>query len=285
MNGPMKIDPPLEPLEAPPAGRALGAAPALLADSVHPQLRPEVWARLQRQPGVLRRDRPALMDSMRRLRSQVQLRLRAQGHSIVAVTSARSAPGKSLVALNLALALAAEHDAAALLLDADFSGCGLQRRLGLEREPGFVEHLTQALPLEGLLVDPGVPRLRFLPAQGGAQPPEADLLGSRAALQAMAEMRATHAGATVVVDLPPLLDLADAVAFLPAVDTTLLVVEDGGTTAADLEQVGELLAPFEVAGSVLVPRERVPRRRWWTGWWPLARRRDAPEGGVRGPGS
>lgn len=230
---------------------------------------PGALPRLQRTHGVVREDRSELSEAFKRLRSQLLQRLRSDGHSLVAVTSPRAVAGKSLTALNLALALAAEPDRTVLLVDADLSGQGLQSLFGLQGAPGLGEHLSLGTPISQLLVNPGLQRLVLLPGGAAGVQGAAEWLGTRAMGQLVTEFKHRYADRVVVVDLPPLLDSADALSFLPWADTTLLVVEEHGTTMADIESARDLLAPYALVGAVLTrphppsTASPAPRQPWW----------------------
>jgi protein-tyrosine kinase len=231
---------------------------------------PDALERLQRVHGVLRADRSELAETFKMLRNQLLQRMRGQGQSVLAVSSPRQVVGKSLTAVNLALAMAAELDSSVLLVDADLSGQGLQKLFGLEGQPGLSEHLTQGIPIPQLLINPGVQRLVLLPAGAGSKQQSAELLGTRATQHLVQELKTRYRDRTVIVDLPPLLDTADALAFLPLADTTLLVVEEHGTTLADIEAANELLAPYNLVGVVMSkpsPKAKRGRSRWgrWLG--------------------
>ena len=227
--------------------------------------RPQAWAHVQRHSGVVRGGRTALDESFRLLRHRLRQDMQSQGLNLLAVTSARAVAGRSLLSLNLALTLAADLDTTALLVDAELAGHGVQTLFGLPGLPGLAEHLSHGLPLTGLWVDPGVERLRFLPA--GAEPAHnpAELLASRAAQALALALREQPADRMVVVDLPPLLHAADALAFLPHAQATLLVVEEHTTPRADLDLCAELLAPYRLIGTVLCPPPPpgAGSRRWW----------------------
>jgi protein-tyrosine kinase len=235
---------------------------------------PDALARLQRSPGVVRMDRSELAETFKMLRSQLFQRMRADGHSLLAVTSPRQMQDKSLTAVNIALAIAAELDSTVLLVDADLSGQGLQRLFGLGHAPGLAEHLTQGQALPTLLLNPGLPRFVLLPAGDQAQLHSAELLGTRAAQHLFAELKQRYPDRYVVVDLPPLLDTADALAFLPQADTTLLVIEEHSTVIADIEAASELLARFNLIGAVMArPRQGLGQEKkrytsWWQRRWP-----------------
>lgn len=225
---------------------------------------PTALARLQRQPGAVQGDRSPLAEALKMLRGQLLQRMRADGHSVLAVTSPRAVAGKSLTAANLALAVAAELDTAVLLVDGDLSGNGLQTLFGLQGEQGLAEHLLHGTPLHQLLVNPGVERLVVLPAGQAGQQRSAELLATRAAQHLVQEMKQRYSDRIVIFDLPPLLDTADALAFLPQADTTLLVLQAHSTAIADMESASELLAPFNLVGSVLSPPPpKPPKKRWF----------------------
>lgn len=243
------------------------------ADRTTTRVLPTALARLQRHPGVVRADRSALAETFKMLRSQLLQRLRADGQSVLAVTSPRALAGKSLTAVNLALTLAAEIDSTVLLVDADLSGQGLQALFGLDGEAGLSEHLSQGRAIQDVLVNPGLPRLVLLPAGAGSTLQSAELLGTRGAQNLVHELKHRYPDRFVIVDLPPLLDTADALAFLPLADTTLLVVEEHGTLIADLEAANDLLAPFNLVGAVIAqamtqpgPQPNTPgrRSRWFS---------------------
>jgi protein-tyrosine kinase len=234
-------------------------------------------SRLERTPGVVRMDRSSLAETFKMLRSQLFQRLRADGHSLLAVTSPRDIEGKSLTALNIAMTMAAEFDSTVLLVDADLSGQGLQSLLGLGPVPGLSDHLSLGTPLPELLINPGLPRLVVLPA--GTQPllNSVELLGTRAAQQLFQELKHRYPDRCVVVDLPPLLNTADALTFLPQADTTLLVVEEHTTTIADMEGAASLLARFNLMGAVISKRREDGAKRTWEDW------RDGDRGAITPP--
>jgi Mrp family chromosome partitioning ATPase len=254
---------------ADPQPSALPEGTPLRIDYTTTRVVPEAWDRLRHTPGVMRNDRSALAETMKMLRNQLMLRLRAEGHRLIAVSSPRAMPGKSLVALNLGLAIAADLDSAVLLVDVDLGGAGLQALFGLAEAPGLSDHLRRGVAIPDLLINPGVDRLVFLPAGQAVDTGSAELLAAKGLQQLMQAMKQRYTDRYIVVDLPALLDSADALAFLPQVDTTLLVIEEHGSSVADIQASAELLAPFPLVGTVMSPKPMPtlatvqPR-----GWWP-----------------
>lgn len=232
----------------------------------------DAGARLQRRHGIVRSDRSDLSESFKMLRNQVLQRMRVEGQRLLAVTSPRAIEGKSLTAVNLALSIAADFDTAVLLVDADLSGQGLQTLFGLQDARGLGDHLLDGTPISELLVNPGVPRFVFLPAGRRAVRDSAELIATKAAQQLIREMKERYPDRYIIVDLPPLLATADALAFLPQVETTLVVVEEHTTSVPDMESAAELLAPFNLIGTVMSQRredkpDSVLRRAPWYRRW------------------
>lgn len=242
---------------------------------------PELLKRLIAMPGVVKSERSELTHVFKMLRSLALQRMRQDGHQVLAVTSPRRIHGKSITSINVATIMAADLDSTALLVDADLQERRIQTLFGLEAEAGLAEHLVKQTSLASLLVNPAVARLVLLPAASSPFENSAELLASRGLRHVVQEMRGRYPDRIIVVDLPPLLDSADALAFLPLADTTLLVVEEHGTAVADLERAAELLAPFNLLGTVMTsPAEPhlwpEQRRTGWRRWWPFARRRSGP---------
>lgn len=86
---------------------------------------------------------------------------------IIPIASGKGGVGKSFLTANLAMALAGMGHRV-IAVDLDLGGSNLHTFLGLaNRYPGVGDFIHGAAPtLEGLLVDAGVPNLRFLPGDG-----------------------------------------------------------------------------------------------------------------------
>jgi protein-tyrosine kinase len=190
-------------------------------------------------------------DAYKILRTQVIHRLRENSWNVLGITSPRGGEGKTLTAINLAIALAAEPTQTVLLVDADLRTPHLQEELGLEPCEGLTEFLLDGRPIEELLVHPGLGRLILLPG-GRRTDQSADVLTSPRMTLLAKELKQRYASRVVIFDLPPVLDRADVLAFSPQLDALLLVVEEGKTSEPDLQQTLQVLqggAP--ILGTVL----------------------------------
>lgn len=185
------------------------------------------------------------------LRTQVLHRLRENGWNMLGVTSPRDGAGKTLTAINLAIATATEPTQTVLLVDADLRAPQIHEEFGLEQGPGLTEFLLDGRPIEELLLYPGLGRLVVLPG-GRATEQSAELLTSPRMTALGKELKHRYASRIVIFDLPPVLDRADVLAFSPQLDALLLVVEDGRTLEPDLQQALQALkGSAPILGTVL----------------------------------
>jgi non-specific protein-tyrosine kinase len=113
-----------------------------------------------------------------------------------------------------------------------------------------VDHLTEGVPTDRLVMHPGLGRLAVLPA-GRAALESAELLGSSKMAQLLADEARRDAARLVIVDMPPVLDGADALACMPSVDAVLVVIEAGRTRTDHVERALQLLQGTPVLGTVL----------------------------------
>jgi protein-tyrosine kinase len=226
------------------------AAPERVAKLEHAQtleLSPE---RLRESRIIAGFEPGALLDAYKVLRTKVLQRLQDEGWRTVAVTSPGPGAGKTVTAINLAVSLAQEMSARVLLVDANLRRPGLGRALGLKAEQGLSEHLTQGVPVEELLLDPGLGNLTVLPG-GAALANSSEMLASPQMARLVHELKARDSARIVLFDMPAVLAMADALAFSRQVDALLLVVEEGKTAAEDLSRALGMLKETPLLGTVL----------------------------------
>lgn len=187
------------------------------------------------------------VDAFKILRTRVLQRLREHHWNAFAVTGPTPRGGTSLVAANLALALALEATQTVLLVDANLQTPGLHGLFGLESRPGLSDHLLDGVPLEDVLLHPeGIERFVLLPG-GRPLSGSAELLTAPTMIRLVSELKQRYKDRIVVFDLPPL-RTADAVAFAPLADALLLVASAGRTGQEDLRQALTHLRGLPILG-------------------------------------
>jgi polysaccharide biosynthesis transport protein len=173
----------------------------------------------------------ALAEAFHGLRTSVLLSTAKRPPSTLLVTSAQQGEGKTTVAANLAASLAQLGDSV-LLVDADLRRPSLQKFFKVTRTTGLVNYLTGDCDWRTLIWKAAPLNVHVLFC-GPVPPNPADLLSSEYMRALIRE--ASKEYKFVVLDSPPLLNLADSRILATLVDGVILVV-GGGSTPRDLVQ-------------------------------------------------
>jgi len=175
-------------------------------------------------------------EAVRRLRTNLQYVDVDHPPRVLAMTSSVSGEGKTTLACDLAVALAA-GGSSVLIVEADLRRPAVAERFGLPRAVGLTDVLAGRADLDDVVqrTAAGVEVL----ASGPLVPNPSELLASdrMRRLIAAAGERYDH----VVVDTAPLLVVSDAAAVAPMVDGVLLLCRWGRTSRAALAQSVETL--------------------------------------------
>jgi capsular exopolysaccharide synthesis family protein len=216
-------------------------------------------------PDVLRNNRVVMgiyndprANLFRVLRTNVLKQLRENNWNSFAITSATPDAGKSLISVNLAIAIAMEGNQSVLLVDADLRRPSVNQYLGLQCEFGLGDCLKGAVSLENVLVNPGIERLVVLPGKNSDNN-SSELISSRKMVSLIQEIKSRYESRIIIFDLPPLFAADDAIVLMPYADAALLVVEDGKNTSEELQHSMYILEQTNLLGLVLnKSRQPVP---------------------------
>lgn len=137
------------------------------------------------------------------------------------VTSASRGEGKSVTALNLAMALAELERQQVVLVDADLRRPSLERYLNINPEPGLTDLLLGNVSLDKALRPVGFRRLMLLGAGTRTQNP-AEVLGTTRLDELFARLKERYQ--YIVIDTPPVLPSTDAGVLAGRADGTLFVL-------------------------------------------------------------
>jgi receptor protein-tyrosine kinase len=186
-------------------------------------------------------DRSAIAEAFRELRTNLQFLEVDDPPRVLLVTSSLPGEGKSITAINIALALAeAEHTV--VLIDGDMRRPKLDAYLDLIGSVGLSTVLTGRASLHEVLQKTRFPGLTVL-TSGAIPPNPSELLGSDAAKKVLNELRAGFD--YVIVDSSPLLPVTDAAVLAAAADGVLLIGRFGKTKREQLGHAVENLRNVE----------------------------------------
>ena len=228
---------------------------------IEPAVRvPVDWKALQERRIVCWDDQRLAAHAYRMLRTQVLQRARSHNLSTIGVVSAAHGEGKTLTAINLALALAAEPNQTVLLLDLDLRRPSLCRTLNLPLDRGLEAWFAGTASLEELWCGlEGLDRLFVMPTLTPV-PSSSEALARGSTKRMLQDLKERDPGRLVLVDLPPALLSDDVLTIAPQLDAVVLVVTEGRTRREDVSRVLELLGSTRVIGTVLNRSSESERR-------------------------
>lgn len=187
------------------------------------------------------------------LRTRVLRRLEANQWRSFAVTGVTAGEGKTLTAINLAMALAQDVNTWVFLVDLDLQRPRVAQYLGmsgLNGEKGLSDYLAGEASLESIVYTPSIERLSIVPNfQPLAQ--SSELLGSPRMLELLRTLENEAPRRVIIFDMPPVLAADDVLAFAPQLDGVLLVVGEGATSRDSLRSAKEVLTEMNLLGVVL----------------------------------
>ena len=167
----------------------------------------------------------AVTEAYKLLRANIMFSFSDEGVGhVIGVTSSLQAEGKSSTACNTAYVLA-ESGAKVLLMDADLRKPTIASKLGLAKTPGLTNLLVARGDYRELLQHNSmVPGMDVL-TSGDIPPNPSELLSSNRMTKLMKEL--TEHYDYVIVDLPPVNVVSDAIAMSKVLDGVIMVVRSG----------------------------------------------------------
>ena len=190
-----------------------------------------------------------MAESFRALRTNVQGKGEQSGVRAICITSASPQEGKTLVSVNLSIAMA-QTGLKTLLVGSDMRKPSVGRAFGLEHSPGLSDVLlgnmgwrqavktisdimVGAMTLEEITATPGLDNLHIV-TSGAIPPNPAELMDSRRLRDFVEEAKREYD--FVVFDSPPILSTADAAILAAKMDGVLLVYRIGAVSRGLLKR-------------------------------------------------
>lgn len=164
-----------------------------------------------------------LLEAFRWLRTNLLYQSARQPLKAIVITSSQRGEGRSTVTANLAFVLAGANRRV-VIIDADLRSPRQHQFFGLPNDCGLTSVLRDEAPVADALQTSRIPRIQVLTSgPEPAYPPE--LLGSERMGQLLTELRGT--ADLILLDAPPLEQVADAAILAGIVDGVILVVQRG----------------------------------------------------------
>ncbi len=189
-------------------------------------------------------------EAFRLLRTSVKFLGIERQVRVVQVTSPSPGEGKTLVAVNLAVAFAQAGDRV-VLVGGDLRRPRMEEIVGVPLTPGLTAVLIGDITLpQAIQSAAAVPNLSVLPA-GHPPPNPSELISGERARRLIDVLGQTYD--VVIIDCPPVLPVTDALELARMADTTLLVTSVNKTSKRSLTRAVELLKQVDapLVGTVL----------------------------------
>jgi protein-tyrosine kinase len=202
-------------------------------------------------------------EQLRFLRTRLSQLQRQHGFKKLLITSSVPGEGKTFIACCLAGILAQEPGKRVLLMDADLRRPRTVYNLGLEKETeliGLSHLLKRTHTLEESLLKSSSINLFFLPA-GKVPDNPSELLASENLDRIIHET--SELFDWIIIDSPPVLNIADSTRLAPLCDTVILVVHANKTPAKFVQKSIQMMGKSAICGIVMNRMKIHPTSRYY----------------------
>jgi len=194
-------------------------------------------------------------EQFRKLKAQIFHRLSNPPHSIL-VTSTTPGEGKTMVAVNLALAISKEIHRKAVLIDADLRKPSIHLDKSEDRK-GLSNYLSDGVPLSEVLRKSEIENLQIITA-GPPAPKAAELIGSKRMGEFMKSLKEIGDSTYMIIDSPPVFSTTEPVLLSKMVDGVIFVVMAGRTPKEAISRATKSLDREKIIGVVFNQTELKP---------------------------
>lgn len=199
---------------------------------------------------IISNEQDPVLNAYRVLRTRVLQRMEERNWRTLAVVSPGAGAGKTVTAINLAIAIAAMESTRVTLVDLDFYRPRVAKYLGISAPPSILDYFEGKKTLADVTVKPDLPDLLLIANERVTRRGAQHLTSTR--MDDLIETATrTYDSKVVIFDMSPVLGCDDTIAFLPKVDCALVVASSGETRIRDLRETQRILGPDKILGSVL----------------------------------
>jgi protein-tyrosine kinase len=183
------------------------------------------------------------------LRTKVYRTLKDKGWTSIAVTSPTSGCGKTMVAINLAFSLARQVECKTVLVDLDLKRPTVGRSLGVTVDTSIGQYLEGGADLEQCFAQ--VTDNLIVGCNNQPTKHSSELMLHGKLREMLLKVRESIRPKVILFDLPPMLSGDEAIAVLPQVDCSILVIGSGLTTPKEFYECELQLGVTNFLGVVL----------------------------------
>ena len=186
-------------------------------------------------------------EAFRKLKTQIFLHP-GKSPRLILVTSAAPQEGKTLVAVNLAVAISKEIHSNAILVDGDLRRPGIHLEKS-QSAKGLSNYLSDGVPLSEILIDSQIEKLRIILA-GSSTRKSSELIRSRKMGELLQSLRESGENTYIVVDSPPIMATPDPTLLSTMVDGIILVIRAGYTSRESVQSAIKSIDRQKIIGVI-----------------------------------
>lgn len=187
-------------------------------------------------------------EEFRKLKTQIFHRLPNPPHSIL-ITSAAPQEGKTMVSVNLAIAISQEINRKAILIDGDLRNPGIH--LGKSQSSrGLSNYLLDEIPVSEILINSEIENLRIIEA-GLSTSKSSELIGSKRMEELLKFLTETENNTYIIIDSSPIIPTTEPMLLSKMVDGVILVVIADRTPKEAISRAMKGLDRQKIVGVVL----------------------------------
>ncbi len=236
------------------AGAPVGGSDALPTPS---HMQAEMTHVDERLVGLL--DPTSVMaEEYRSIRTSILARWQNRRHLVHTITSGTPQEGKTITSLNLGLIFAELRNRRVIVVEADLRLPQFSHLLGLEASTGLTDVLEDKATLSESIHRVGDSALHVLPAGRSANDQAVQLLSGANAANLIPKLRRMYDH--VIIDTPPVVELADAGILGALSDEVLLIVRMDRTPKPLFQQAVRVLQNYNAPVGGIIATDRHEQR-------------------------
>jgi len=199
---------------------------------------------------IISNEQDPVLNAYRVLRTRVLQKMDEHGWKTLAVVSPGPGAGKTVTAINLAIAIGSKLGTRSTLVDLDFYRPRISKYLGIDEPPSVLDYFEGKQSLNQITLRPDLPDTLVI-ANERVSRRGAEHLTSDKTDELISAAVNSYKSRAVIFDMSPILGCDDTIAFLPKVDCVLLVASSGQTRVNELKEAKRLIDDKKIAGTVL----------------------------------
>ena len=186
-------------------------------------------------------------EEFRKLKAQIFQRLPNPPHSIL-ITSTTPGEGKTMVSVNLAMAISQEIHRKAILVDADLRKPSIHLEKS-QTSKGLSNYLSDGTPLSEILINSEMENLQIILAGTSTKKPS-ELIGSKRMQEFLKCLRESGDNTYVIFDSPPIISTTEPTQLSKMVDGIIFVVMADRTPKGTVQRALKSIDHQKIIGIV-----------------------------------